>query len=79
MVVGQLYPTGACGGTQELIVVFLLLLGGKWLVLGGLEVSVGTVSSVFGLTQLTADNTDGNDDACTPKMVLMRRFTAAPP
>eukprot|EP00957_Ditylum_brightwellii_P045191 3426085-Ditylum_brightwellii.AAC.1 len=31
---GQWCPAGACRGTWELIVEFLLLLGGKWLVWG---------------------------------------------
>eukprot|EP00957_Ditylum_brightwellii_P062257 4724260-Ditylum_brightwellii.AAC.1 len=62
MVVGQLCHAGTCGGTQELIIMFLLLLGGKWLVLGGLGVSVGTASCVLGWTQLAADNADNDDD-----------------
>eukprot|EP00957_Ditylum_brightwellii_P207732 15354292-Ditylum_brightwellii.AAC.1 len=68
VVVGRMCPAGACGGAQELIVVFLMLLGGKWLDLGGLEVSVGTVSSAFGLTQLATDNTDDDDNTYAPKM-----------
>eukprot|EP00957_Ditylum_brightwellii_P032433 2457532-Ditylum_brightwellii.AAC.1 len=36
--------------------------GGKWIMLGGLGVSVGTVRSVFGWTWLVADNTDTDND-----------------
>eukprot|EP00957_Ditylum_brightwellii_P051296 3889245-Ditylum_brightwellii.AAC.1 len=33
-----------------------------WVILGGLEVSVGTASCVFGWTWLAADNADSADD-----------------
>eukprot|EP00957_Ditylum_brightwellii_P113784 8674946-Ditylum_brightwellii.AAC.1 len=40
----------------------LLLFLAKWVILGGLGVSVGIASSVFGLTRLTAHNADDNDN-----------------
>eukprot|EP00957_Ditylum_brightwellii_P027868 2105851-Ditylum_brightwellii.AAC.1 len=53
---GQWCPAGAYRGTRELIVGFLLLLGGKWFVLGGL----GWFGGQCWLC-LWFDTADGND------------------
>eukprot|EP00957_Ditylum_brightwellii_P057217 4335667-Ditylum_brightwellii.AAC.1 len=54
-------PTGAYRGTRQLFIMFLLLLGGKWLILVGFGGNVDCVSDWIWLTAGVDDKEeDGN-------------------
>eukprot|EP00957_Ditylum_brightwellii_P060312 4580214-Ditylum_brightwellii.AAC.1 len=69
VVMGQCYPSSACKGTRQMIIVFFVVWGGN-------------VGCVLGWTQLTADNSDnGNNDdnAYVTKNGVNALFHCQPP